>query len=89
MPSFGAAGGAVLTLAALPQIVKIWRTRRSGDVSLAFVALIALGRALWLAHGLAIGDAALVAWNSVGVALGAVLTALVLATRGNNLRAHL
>lgn len=82
--SFGSAGGLVLTIAALPQIVKTWRTQRSEDVSLAFVGLITVGRALWLAHGLAIGDASLVFWNVVGVALALLLTALVIRTRARS-----
>ena len=71
--TFGNAGGIVLTVALLPQIAKTWRTQRSDDVSLAFVALLTMGRGLWLAHGLSIGDAALV--------MGAALAALVLHLR--------
>jgi MtN3 and saliva related transmembrane protein len=78
---FGTLGGAILTVAALPQILKIWRTWRSDDVSLAFVVLIMVGRACWLAHGIATGDAALFYWNIVGVALAAALTVIIVITR--------
>lgn len=62
----------------LPQALKIWRSRSARDVSLVMYLMMAMGSALWLAYGLLIGSAALIAANSTALALVTCILALKL-----------
>jgi len=42
------------TISFVPQVIKIWRSRSTHDVSLGMYALFTLGIAMWLAYGLLI-----------------------------------
>ncbi len=70
----GLIAGALTTLAYLPQVIQVWRTRSARDISLGMFLLMVSGIFLWLLYGLAIGSVALIAANSVTL----VLTLLVL-----------
>ncbi|GAA0528488.1 MtN3 and saliva related transmembrane protein [Rhizomicrobium palustre] len=55
------------TLAYVPQVWRIWKTRSTADISLGMFALMNFGVALWLVYGIAIGS-----WP-VAIANGATL----------------
>jgi MtN3 and saliva related transmembrane protein len=40
------------TFAFVPQVIKVWRTRSTADISLGMYSLFTLGVALWLAYGI-------------------------------------
>lgn len=67
----GFAAAACTTLAFVPQAVRTWRTRSTGDLSLGMYLVLVAGTALWLAYGLAIEDVPLIAANGVTLALAA------------------
>ena len=72
--ALGLAAGTLTTLAFVPQVIKVWRTRAARDISLSTFAALAVGIVLWLAYGVLIGDLPLVAAN--GVTLGLVAAVL-------------
>ena len=53
----------------VPQVVKMYRTRSSADLSVGMYALLTSGAALWLAYGLLIGDLPIVVTNVVTLVL--------------------
>ena len=65
----GFAAAACTTVAYAPQVIKVWKTRSTGDISLGMFLVMVLGLALWLAYGLLSGDAPLVAANAVTMLL--------------------
>jgi uncharacterized protein with PQ loop repeat len=60
------------------QIRRMIRRRSSRDVSIAYLAVIVVGFAIWIAYGIVIRNAALVIPNSVAfiVGLAAIVVAL-------------
>ena len=50
----GAMAGTLTTLAFLPQVIKTWKTKSAGDLSLAMLLAFTLGVALWLVYGMII-----------------------------------
>jgi len=70
----GLIAGCLTTLAYLPQVIQVWRTRSARDISLGMFLMMVSGIALWLLYGLMIGSVALIAANSITL----VLTLLVL-----------
>lgn len=72
----GVVAGTLTTAAFLPQAVKAWTTRTTGDLSLGMFLLLSAGIALWLAYGALIGDLPLMVANLITLVLaGAVLVA--------------
>ena len=70
----GLAGGALTTLAFVPQVMKTWRTRQTRDISLGMWLALCSGIVLWLVYGVMIDDLPLIAANGVTLALaGTVL----------------
>lgn len=67
--AIGLAAGALTTVALVPQFMKAWKSRSTGDVSLSSYAILAAGVFLWLAYGLIIGDLPLILANIVSLVL--------------------
>jgi MtN3 and saliva related transmembrane protein len=67
--TIGLIAGALTTLAYVPQVVKVWRSRSARDISLGMFLLMNAGIALWLVYGLLIGSPGLIAANLVTLGL--------------------
>lgn len=70
----GFMAAALTTIAFIPQVIKVWKTRSARDVSVGMYALFTTGVALWLAYGLLIESWPVIVANSITLLLaGAVL----------------
>jgi MtN3 and saliva related transmembrane protein len=70
----GYAAATLTTLAFLPQVIRVWKTRSARDISLSAFSMLFVGAGLWLLHGIIIEDVPLIVGNSIGVLLiGGVL----------------
>lgn len=65
----GLFAGTLTTAAFVPQVVKIWRTRSTDDISLGMFSLFNAGLLLWLGYGILIGSVPIVVSNLVTLAL--------------------
>lgn len=65
----GLVAGTLTTAAFVPQVVKIWRTRSTDDISLGMFSLFNAGLFLWLGYGILIGSVPIVVSNLVTLAL--------------------
>ena len=74
----GFIAGTLTTAALAPQLLHSLRTRSTRDLSLAMLICISAGMSLWVAHGLIIGDPALVIANAGSLALALPLLILKL-----------
>jgi MtN3 and saliva related transmembrane protein len=70
----GFAAAFCTTAAYLPQVVRVWRTRRTKDVSLGMFVVMTVGLLCWLTYGFAIHDLPVIVCN--GSAL--VMTSIIL-----------
>ncbi|WP_243689451.1 SemiSWEET family sugar transporter [Geotalea toluenoxydans] len=52
----GLLAGAITTAAAIPQVVRTYRTRQARDISIWQPVLLNVGMSMWLIYGLIIGD---------------------------------
>ncbi len=71
---FGYAAAICTAAAYLPQVVRVWRTRRTQDVSLGMFLVMTVGLICWLIYGFAIRDVPIILCN--GSAL--VMTSIIL-----------
>ncbi|MDO9472366.1 MAG: SemiSWEET transporter [Caulobacter sp.] len=70
----GLVAAACTALAFLPQVIKTWRTRSTGDLSLPMFLLMTFGVFLWLVYGVVLRDLPLIIGNAVTLLLsGSIL----------------
>jgi MtN3 and saliva related transmembrane protein len=74
----GYAAGALTVVSFLPQVIRVWRTRETHDLSLVTFALLLVSGALWLVYGVIRSDWPVIGTNSGLVLLnGALLVAKI------------
>lgn len=69
----GMLAGALTTCAAIPQLIKTWRTRHARDLSLWQQILLISGISLWLWYGILVNDLPLMLANAFSLACYLVL----------------
>ena len=79
VPLLGYAAATCTTVAFVPQVVRIWKTRQTRDISLGMFIVMTAGVLMWLIFGLFIHDIPLVAANGATFVLS--LTILLLKLR--------
>ena len=52
----GSLAAVLTTISFFPQVVKTWRSRSAGDLSIGTLAIFAVGVFLWLIYGMALGS---------------------------------
>ncbi len=81
MPAPEWIGGLAATLTTcsfIPQVVRVWTTRHTKDISLLMYALFTLGVALWLAYGIQLGAWPVIVANGITLLLAGTVLVLKL-----------
>ena len=74
----GTVAGILTTLAFLPQVLKVWRSRSARDISLGMYAIFATGVACWVVYGWILSIWPVIIANVVTLILVAVVIAMKL-----------
>tara|TARA_Y100001954_G_scaffold161260_1_gene171233 strand:+ start:3893 stop:4156 length:264 start_codon:yes stop_codon:yes gene_type:complete len=75
----GFIAGIFTTIAFLPQVIKVWKTKSTSDISLAMFIIFTTGITFWLAYGIIIDNLALIIANSITLLLSiSILIAKIL-----------
>lgn len=61
------------TGAFVPQVVKTWKTRSTGDLSLGMFLMLFLGTACWLTYGLVKNDLPIILANGLTLSLSFII----------------
>lgn len=70
----GMIAGALTTIAFVPQVWRVWKTRSTKDISLGMYLVFTTGVVFWLAYGLMLGAWPIIVANVITLALtGTVL----------------
>ena len=69
----GGVAACLTAFASIPQVLKCFRTGKSGDLSMKMLIALASGLLLWLIYGLMRGDLIIVAANAMSLVLAAIL----------------
>lgn len=67
--ALGLVAGALTTIAFVPQVVRIVRTRSAYDISWGMFTILAFGSALWLWYGIRLDSLPLIATNVITLTL--------------------
>ncbi len=65
----GSIAAFLTTLAFVPQVIKIWRSRSAKDISLPMYVVFTTGVALWLAYGVMLGAMPIIIANCITLLL--------------------
>jgi MtN3 and saliva related transmembrane protein len=74
----GFVAGMLTAFAFLPQVLRTWRTRSCGDLSMTMLGAQSAGVGLWMVYGIAIGSIPVIVSNAVTLTMCVVLLAFKL-----------
>lgn len=77
----GSVAGTLTTVAFLPQVLQLWRSRRARDISLLTMLVFSLGLVLWLLYGCLLGAWPVILANAVTLLLTGLILWMKLAWR--------
>ena len=69
----GISAGVLTSTSRVPQIVKTWKTRSAGGLSLTMYAMVCTGFLLWLTYGIMTESLPIILSNIVSLGFNAVL----------------
>lgn len=72
----GLVAGVLCTVSFLPQVVKVFKTKHTRDLSLVTFSMLSLGVFLWLIYGILIKEFPVIAANSATLILTLVIVAM-------------
>lgn len=61
----GYAAGTISTLTFLPQVIKTWKTKKAGDVSLLMFVFATISVIMWLVYGILINNGSIIYTNGI------------------------
>jgi len=70
---FSFIAGVLVTVALVPQLVRIFRLKSALEISLPFTILLLVGMLCWLRYGILVQLFPVILWNAVGATLVATL----------------
>lgn len=73
METLGYVAGILTTIAFVPQVLQIYKTKSAKDVSLAMFLLFTLGVLLWLVYGISANALPVIIANSITLILSMVI----------------
>ncbi len=68
--------GSLTTISFIPQVVRIWRTKKADDISTSMFVIFMAGVALWLGYGILLKAWPVIAANAITLALAMVILIL-------------
>ena len=74
----GFLAGSLTTISFVPQVVKTWRTRSAGDLSLGTLLIFSLGVMMWLTYGVLLHSWPMMLSNALTLAESAFLIVMKL-----------
>ena len=76
--ALGLLAGFLTTIGFVPQIIKGYRSKSMGDLSLFMPILIGVGMLIWLLYGIWLDSLPLILWNAIALTLNMVIIVLIL-----------
>jgi MtN3 and saliva related transmembrane protein len=76
--ALGFIAGSLSVLSLVPQVVKSFRTRSTGDISLEWTVINLCGQILWIVYGALIGSVSLYIMSSISLLMAATMLVLKL-----------
>ncbi|GAB4336352.1 MAG: hypothetical protein OHK0038_14570 [Flammeovirgaceae bacterium] len=69
----GLIAACLTTVAYVPQVIRTWKTKSTGDISLGMYSMMFVGTALWLTYGIIKNDLPIMLANTITVCLSCII----------------
>ncbi|MFA9191742.1 SemiSWEET transporter [Flavobacterium sp. FZUC8N2.13] len=70
--------GICVTISVIPQIWKVWKTKKVKDISLLTFSVLTFGIALWVVYGVLKNDMPIIVTNSISLLLNIVMVYFII-----------
>ncbi len=81
----GYTAGALTTIAYIPQVYKVWKTKKADDVSFWMYLVMFQGVLMWLIYGFFISSMPIIVANSVTILLVSSVLVFKILKKGNKI----
>ncbi len=80
----GFTAGICVTIAIVPQIITIWKTKKAQNISLSMFGITSFGILLWIIYGILKEDTPIMITNSISLALNIIMLYSIKHFENNN-----
>lgn len=74
----GLSAGICVTISVIPQIVKVWKTKKVKQISLLTFSVLTFGIALWIVYGIMKKDLPIIISNSISLFLNLIMVYFII-----------
>jgi len=74
----GLFAGACVTISTIPQILKVWKTKKVKQISLKMFGTLTFGIAVWVIYGILKNDLPIIITNSISLILNLTMVYFIL-----------
>jgi len=74
----GFVAGICVTISVIPQILKVWKTKKVKDISLLTFSILTFGVALWVLYGVLKNDLPIIVSNGISLSLNIVMVYFII-----------
>lgn len=74
----GLFAGACVTISTIPQIIKVWKTKKVKQISLRMFGTLTFGIAIWVVYGILKNDLPIIITNSISLILNLIMVYFIL-----------
>ncbi|MEL1255410.1 SemiSWEET transporter [Flavobacterium sp. DGU38] len=74
----GLLAGICVTLSVIPQIIKVWKTKKVKQISLLTFGVLTFGVAVWVVYGILKNDIPVIISNSISLILNLIMVYFLL-----------
>lgn len=74
----GLFAGTCVTMSVIPQIVKVWKTKKVRQISLLTFSILTFGIAIWVVYGILKKDLPIIITNSVSLFLNLIMVYFII-----------
>jgi MtN3 and saliva related transmembrane protein len=71
--TLGLIAGTLTTISFLPQVIRIWKTHSTKDLSLGMFLLFSAGVVMWLIYGICVGQLPVIISNAVTLVMAMII----------------
>lgn len=75
---FGYLAATLTTVSFVPQVIQVWRTKHTKDISLGMYSIFTAGIAVWLVYGIMLGSMPIIIANCITFILAGSVLAMKL-----------
>lgn len=74
----GLFAGTCVTIATIPQILKVWKTKKVKEISLKMFGILTFGIAVWIVYGILKKDLPIIITNGISLFLNLIMVYFII-----------